>query len=242
MITSGEECDDGNLDAEDGCSPACRWEIDPACGNGVVDPDEACDPTAQPYSTVVPLCLEDCSFNACLVVENTDGIDLGNNEWFSKCAFAAGDRVHVAVVSGADVIYYGRGTKPRPWDPPDRLTNDGPPVQQYRLKSHQPILLDSPLGGPVGDLLYVFGRASKPPIAGCEESLGDGYGLAIYGADLAPRLLLMNFLGGQSGAPRGFVGWTPAAELSFAGEDSLALCAEPGPEPLAARFVVAVTD
>ncbi|MCA9526337.1 MAG: DUF4215 domain-containing protein, partial [Myxococcales bacterium] len=35
----GEACDDGNLEALDGCSPECIIE----CGNGVVEGDEACD-------------------------------------------------------------------------------------------------------------------------------------------------------------------------------------------------------
>ena len=35
-----EECDDGNLDDNDGCTRECRL---PACGDGVVQPPEACD-------------------------------------------------------------------------------------------------------------------------------------------------------------------------------------------------------
>ena len=35
-----EECDDGNDEAGDGCSPTCLREI---CGNGIVDEGEACD-------------------------------------------------------------------------------------------------------------------------------------------------------------------------------------------------------
>lgn len=36
----GEQCDDGNISAGDGCSPTCRLEV---CGNGVFDPGEVCD-------------------------------------------------------------------------------------------------------------------------------------------------------------------------------------------------------
>jgi len=36
----GEECDDGNLMAGDGCSQRCELEV---CGNGVLDPGEVCD-------------------------------------------------------------------------------------------------------------------------------------------------------------------------------------------------------
>ena len=37
---SGEQCDDNNTNAGDGCSATCQNEI---CGNGIVDPREACD-------------------------------------------------------------------------------------------------------------------------------------------------------------------------------------------------------
>src|SRR5262249_42603881 len=36
----GEECDDGNAAACDGCSPSCRLE---RCGNGIIDCGEQCD-------------------------------------------------------------------------------------------------------------------------------------------------------------------------------------------------------
>ena len=48
----GEECDDGNTEPGDGCSPACLWEGTDSCtddvttlccGNGVQDPYESCD-------------------------------------------------------------------------------------------------------------------------------------------------------------------------------------------------------
>ena len=39
-IQPGEDCDDGNLIAGDGCGPTCLFE---ECGNGFVDPGEGCD-------------------------------------------------------------------------------------------------------------------------------------------------------------------------------------------------------
>ena len=36
----GEQCDDGNVAAGDGCSPVCTLEV---CGNGILDPGEGCD-------------------------------------------------------------------------------------------------------------------------------------------------------------------------------------------------------
>jgi cysteine-rich repeat protein len=38
----GEECDDGNVVAHDGCSATCTIEV-PVCGNGYVEAGETCD-------------------------------------------------------------------------------------------------------------------------------------------------------------------------------------------------------
>ncbi len=40
VVEPGEQCDDGNLVAGDGCSASCRLEV---CGNGILDPGEQCD-------------------------------------------------------------------------------------------------------------------------------------------------------------------------------------------------------
>jgi cysteine-rich repeat protein len=39
-VDPGEECDDGNNAAGDGCGPTCFFED---CGNGIIDPGEECD-------------------------------------------------------------------------------------------------------------------------------------------------------------------------------------------------------
>jgi large repetitive protein len=44
VVDEGEQCDDGNTSSGDGCSSACRAEVEPPkCGNGVLDVGEACD-------------------------------------------------------------------------------------------------------------------------------------------------------------------------------------------------------
>src|SRR5688572_27098565 len=44
VVDEGEQCDDGNAAAGDGCSSACRAEVEPLkCGNGVQEAGEACD-------------------------------------------------------------------------------------------------------------------------------------------------------------------------------------------------------
>ena len=40
VLDPGEQCDDGNLNAGDGCSPVCQVE---RCGNRILDAGEACD-------------------------------------------------------------------------------------------------------------------------------------------------------------------------------------------------------
>ena len=40
VLEAGEQCDDGNTVAGDGCSPNCRLEV---CGNHILDPGEQCD-------------------------------------------------------------------------------------------------------------------------------------------------------------------------------------------------------
>jgi len=40
ILDPGEQCDDGNNIAGDGCGPTCHFEV---CGNGILDPGEQCD-------------------------------------------------------------------------------------------------------------------------------------------------------------------------------------------------------
>lgn len=57
-VTPPEECDDGNTDPCDGCSPGCR---DEACGNGRLDCGEECDPPD------AALCGPDCHVRQTIV-------------------------------------------------------------------------------------------------------------------------------------------------------------------------------
>ncbi len=54
-----EECDDGNLDPNDGCNEACRIEI---CGDGVTNPGEACDDGNEDNTDG---CVTGCQLAAC---------------------------------------------------------------------------------------------------------------------------------------------------------------------------------
>jgi cysteine-rich repeat protein len=91
-VEPGEQCDDRNTDAGDGCSPVCQLE---GCGNGITDVGEACDcgdPTVTPRpecgghhnsdsDTQAP-CRGDCTLRRCgdgvlEAPEQCEGSDLG---------------------------------------------------------------------------------------------------------------------------------------------------------------------
>lgn len=56
-IDEGEDCDDGNEFAGDGCGPDCKAEI---CGDGAVQPGEQCDDGANSYGSEGDECTPDC--------------------------------------------------------------------------------------------------------------------------------------------------------------------------------------
>lgn len=60
--SAGEQCDDGNTVAGDGCSASCVLET---CGNGIVDPGEECDDGAGNSDTLADACRTDCTNAAC---------------------------------------------------------------------------------------------------------------------------------------------------------------------------------
>jgi cysteine-rich repeat protein len=73
-VEPGEQCDDGNTAAGDGCSPTCQLE---RCGNGITDPGEECDcgdsVTAKPECSghansdddVTSPCRRNCTLRRC---------------------------------------------------------------------------------------------------------------------------------------------------------------------------------
>ena len=89
----GEECDDNNLAAGDGCSAICTIEI---CGNGVMDPTEECDDGNATSH-------DGCS-SGCLVEQPV---------WRDGGAGPSGRRGHVAVWDpdhGTGVLHGGTST------------------------------------------------------------------------------------------------------------------------------------
>ncbi len=43
QVSPGEQCDDGNVLSDDGCSSTCQVEFLPNCGDGKIDAGEECD-------------------------------------------------------------------------------------------------------------------------------------------------------------------------------------------------------
>jgi cysteine-rich repeat protein len=66
VLDPGEDCEDGNRRAGDGCDPSCHYESDPYrdCGNGRLDPGEACDDGNRRSGDG---CDDKCSLEGCFV-------------------------------------------------------------------------------------------------------------------------------------------------------------------------------
>lgn len=62
-LDPGEECDDGNNTAGDGCDATCHNE--PVCGNGTVEFGEACDEGVNNSDVLPDACRTDCTAPAC---------------------------------------------------------------------------------------------------------------------------------------------------------------------------------
>lgn len=63
IVSTGEQCDDGNVDDTDACTNRCTIVAVPACGDGVMQADEECDNSANPDHPD-PYCDSSCHLNA----------------------------------------------------------------------------------------------------------------------------------------------------------------------------------
>jgi cysteine-rich repeat protein len=92
VVSSPEEgCDDANLLSGDGCSEICQREI---CGNGILDPGEACDPPGvAECSDTCRLAIQTCG-NKQIEVSSGEQCDDGNairGDGCRNCSFECGD-------------------------------------------------------------------------------------------------------------------------------------------------------
>ncbi|MDH5718167.1 MAG: DUF4215 domain-containing protein [Spirochaetia bacterium] len=79
----GEECEDGNVEAGDGCDAACKIEVkgEPVCGDGIVEGTEQCDGDGNGNGGETIECNLDCTASLCGdgVANNTAGEDCDSN-------------------------------------------------------------------------------------------------------------------------------------------------------------------
>ena len=92
----GEQCDDGNLENDDGCSSTCQNEnleppAEPVCGNLIVESGEECDDGPSGSATCTDSCVEipeeptgisagDVVINE--IMQNPSAVSDSNGEWF----------------------------------------------------------------------------------------------------------------------------------------------------------------
>jgi cysteine-rich repeat protein len=81
ILTSGEQCDDGNTASGDGCSATCVLER--RCGNGIVDPGETCDDGNLTCGTCSADCQVFASARATGTIEVVAGNDIGEGDTFT---------------------------------------------------------------------------------------------------------------------------------------------------------------
>lgn len=89
MLEFHEECDDGNTEANDGCSADCHFEAgtEPWCGNGTRDPGEECDDGVQNADALPDRCRTNCVLPLCGdgVTDNGEACDDGNRDADDGC-------------------------------------------------------------------------------------------------------------------------------------------------------------
>ncbi len=114
---AGEQCDDGNKTAGDGCSATCRIE---ACGNGVHDAGEQCD---DGNKTAGDGCSATCRIEACGngVLDAGEQCDDGNKTAGDGCSATC--RIEAC---GNGVDGRGRAVRRREQDGGRRLQRDVP--------------------------------------------------------------------------------------------------------------------
>lgn len=93
VLDAGEQCDDGNTAAGDGCSASCQVEV-AACGNGIRESGEACD---DGNTTAGDGCNANCRIEACgnAVLDAGESCDDGNKTAGDGCSATC--QIEVAV-------------------------------------------------------------------------------------------------------------------------------------------------
>jgi len=91
LLDSGEECDDGNLLPNDGCSPTCQFE---QCGDGVLQAGEECDDgNVLPNDGCSEFCVAEFCGDGILQTGLGEQCDDGNMFNFDGCSSTCQDEV-----------------------------------------------------------------------------------------------------------------------------------------------------
>jgi cysteine-rich repeat protein len=253
----GEECDDGNDINGDACLNSCKLAV---CGDGVLyEKAEQCDlgpglnkdegkctskcQNAKCGDGLVQIgveqcddgnqigadaCTNVCTLNYCLRVENSnqENLFLGNLDLCVMQQNLGKKNVAIALLQGKNLVYSGGGQLPQNWSLTN-LTSSMAEDLQFNVANHDNIITLKN-----GDKLMLTGHKSDAG-AGCWQSMGNGYGIAVYppvpDTTKNVKLMVMSYKGGVSGQPRTFPNWTPSSEIAWNGGQSMSVCDPMGP-------------
>lgn len=110
IVDSGEQCDDGNVLACDGCDPVCKLETGHVCGDGELDPtcNEECDDGIA-NADAADACRTDCRLPRCGdgITDATEQCDDGNFVGCDGCSPSC--RIETGLVCGDGIAEAGCG-------------------------------------------------------------------------------------------------------------------------------------
>jgi cysteine-rich repeat protein len=99
VLDPGEECDDGNVEAGDGCSPICQLEGEDSDGDGVPDAEDACPDSMLDPTVVIDGCDSEVSntllSGGCTISDKVDecAANSRNHGAFRRCVSKLGDKL-----------------------------------------------------------------------------------------------------------------------------------------------------
>jgi hypothetical protein len=181
------------------------------------------DPAGPPMEVFCDI--ENGGWMQCFEMVNTGEVDLGTeNNWlddcidFSTASWTSNElRVTLTDESGSD-LYDATGLRLHDWNY-NQITSTTETSSQYQSDNHERLVALS-----TGDKLMMAGRNSTN--SGCGGSFGNGYSVVIYPEEpdyhSNVKMLVVPHRHAD-GSERGFSGWTPSHEISYA-PDTMATC------------------
>jgi cysteine-rich repeat protein len=99
MLDPGEQCDDGNVVAGDGCSPICQIESEDRDGDGVLNEEDACPDSILDPTVVIDSCDSEVSntllSGGCTISDKVDECAANSRSHgaFRRCVSKLGDKL-----------------------------------------------------------------------------------------------------------------------------------------------------